>query len=113
MVEATIVKTIKSYLDTVHHAGIHVSRAILFGSHARGEAHPDSDIDILVIAPEFDEPYNKKLVDLLWELRVRSDSRIEPIPVGERQWQDGLPDASAVIEIARQEGKEIALPIAA
>ena len=111
MVEHAILKTIQKYLDTVRHADIRVSRAILFGSHARGGAHPDSDIDILVIAPEFDEPYNKKLVDLLWELRVRSDSRIEPIPVGERQWQED--DASAVIEIARQEGEEIALPIAA
>ena len=111
MVEHTILKVIQNYLDTVRHADIHVSRAILFGSHARGEAHPDSDIDILVIAPEFDEPYNKDLVDLLWELRARSDSRIEPIPVGERQWQED--DASAVIEIARQEGEEITLPIAA
>lgn len=111
MIKPSIQRTVQNYLDTVRHAGIHVSRAILFGSHARGEAHPDSDIDILVIAPEFDEPYNRKLVDLLWELRVRSDSRIEPIPVGERQWQED--DASAVIEIARQEGEEIALPIAA
>ena len=111
MVEHTILKVIQNYLDTVRHAGIYVSRAILFGSHARGEAHPDSDIDILVIAPEFDEPYNKDLVDLLWELRARSDSRIEPIPVGERQWQED--DASAVIEIARREGEEITLPIAA
>lgn len=26
---------------------------ILFGSRARGEAHPDSDLDLLVIEPEF------------------------------------------------------------
>lgn len=112
MVESTILRTIQQYLDTVRQADIHVSRAILFGSHVRGEAHPDSDIDILVIAPEFDEPYDKGRVDLLWELRARSDSRIEPIPVGERQWQDGPPDASAIIEIARREGEEISLPIA-
>lgn len=27
-------------------------RIILFGSHARGEAGPDSDIDLLVVLPE-------------------------------------------------------------
>lgn len=27
-------------------------RIILFGSHARGEATPDSDIDLLVVLPE-------------------------------------------------------------
>ncbi len=81
MVERKILRTIQNYLDTVRQADIRVSRAILFGSHVRGDAHPNSDIDILVIAPEFDEPYDKRRVDLLWELRARSDSRIEPIPV--------------------------------
>ena len=28
------------------------ARVILFGSHARGEARPDSDVDFLVIEPE-------------------------------------------------------------
>lgn len=28
------------------------ARVILFGSHARGEAHPGSDLDLLVIEPE-------------------------------------------------------------
>jgi len=111
MVERTILRTIQGYLDAVRQADIHVSRAILYGSHARGDAHPDSDIDILVIAPEFDEPYNKRRVDLLWELRARSDSRIEPTPVGERQWHED--DSSAIIEIARREGEEISLPVAA
>jgi predicted nucleotidyltransferase len=110
MVESEILNAVQSYLHVVRQADIRVSRAVLFGSHVRGEAHPDSDIDILVIAPEFDEPYNKKRVDLLWELRVESDSRIEPIPVGERQWQED--DISPIIEIARREGQEIPLPLA-
>ena len=111
MAEQSILKTIQRYLEMVHLAGIKVDRAVLFGSHARKEADPDSDIDILVIAPEFDEPYEKERVDLLWELRVKSDSRIEPIPVGLRQWEED--DASAIIEIARREGQEIPLAVAA
>lgn len=110
MAERTILDVIQKYLNMIRQADIRVSRAILFGSHARGDAHSDSDIDVLVIAPEFDGPYDKRRVDLLWELRARSDSRIEPIPVGERQWQED--DASAIIEIARREGEEILLPVA-
>ncbi|HWW66508.1 MAG TPA: nucleotidyltransferase domain-containing protein [Solirubrobacterales bacterium] len=30
------------------------ARVILFGSHARGEAGPDSDLDLLVIEPELE-----------------------------------------------------------
>ncbi len=29
----------------------HPQKIILFGSHARGEAHPDSDYDLLIIEP--------------------------------------------------------------
>jgi hypothetical protein len=76
-----------------------------------GDAQLDSDVDILVIAPEFYEPYDKSQIDLLWTLRAQTDSRIEPIAVGERQWRED--DASAIIEIARREGQEILLPVAA
>jgi predicted nucleotidyltransferase len=111
MVERTVLKAVQNYIEVVRQAGIHVDRAVLFGSHVRREALSDSDIDILVIAPEFDGTYDKKWIDLLWELRAKSDSRIEPIPVGKRQWQED--DASAIIEIARREGQEIPLPFAA
>ena len=90
-------------------ASVHASRAILFGSYARGDAKPDSDIDILVIAPEFDDPYSHQQVNLLWQLCVHTDSRIEPIAVGERRWRED--DASAILEIARREGQEILTPV--
>jgi predicted nucleotidyltransferase len=32
-------------------------RIILFGSHARGDALQDSDIDLLVLFPEVDDPH--------------------------------------------------------
>ena len=95
----------------VRQAGLRAPRAVLFGSHARGDAHRDSDIDIPVIAPEFDQPYDSERVDLLWALRASTDSRIEPMPVGERQWQED--DTSMIIEIARREGQDILLPVAA
>jgi predicted nucleotidyltransferase len=36
--------------------GFSPERIILFGSHARGEAREDSDIDLLVLFPEVDSP---------------------------------------------------------
>lgn len=32
--------------------GFHPLRLILFGSHARGDARPESDIDLLVVLPQ-------------------------------------------------------------
>ncbi len=107
MVEPAITSVVQDYLRAVRQAGILARYAVLFGSHVRGDARPDSDIDLLVIAPEFDGPYDRRQVDLLWALRASTDSRIEPIAVGERRWHED--DASPLLEIARREGQEITL----
>ena len=39
----------------------HPERIILFGSHARGEAGPDSDIDLLVVMPFLGSKLEKQL----------------------------------------------------
>ena len=33
--------------------GVHVSRIVLFGSHARGTGTDDSDIDVVIISEDF------------------------------------------------------------
>jgi predicted nucleotidyltransferase len=110
MADSAIVEAVQDYLAAVRRSGLQARGAVLFGSYARGDAHPDSDIDVLIIASEFDEPYSRARVDLLWTLRATTDNRIEPLPVGERQWQED--DASTIIEVARREGQEILLPVA-
>jgi len=82
--------------------GIHPTQAILFGSFARDQAHKWSDIDLIVIAPEFDGPRERRLVRNLWHATLKADKRIEPIPCGKEQWETdtGIP----VYEIARRDG---------
>lgn len=109
MVEEKFLRVIRDYLYLVNRAGIHANRAVIFGSWARGEAKSDSDIDLVVLAPEFDEGHDRDLIGRLWELRIEIPEawRIEPIACGEREW---LKDTSrAIIEIARQEGEVITL----
>jgi predicted nucleotidyltransferase len=105
MVDPAVVTTVQRYLAAVRQAGIAVTRAVLFGSCARGENHADSDVDILVIAPEFDEPAGRARANILWALRAKTDSRIEPFAVGEVRWRDDT--VSVIIEMARREGLEI------
>jgi uncharacterized protein len=47
-----ILKRFRSALDKTY--GERVERVLLFGSHARGEARPDSDYDIAVFLRDFD-----------------------------------------------------------
>ena len=53
----------------------HPERVILFGSHARGEAGPDSDVDLLVVMP-VEGLKHKKQVQIrvaLHDIRVPKD----------------------------------------
>jgi len=34
-------------------SGVRISRLVLFGSHARDEATPESDVDVLVVSEDF------------------------------------------------------------
>jgi len=107
MVNETIDGIVKRYLEVVVSEEIPVSAGVIYGSHARQQEDAWSDIDLLVISPRFDEPRRWKDVTHLWHIAARVDSRIEPIPVGQRQFEED--DSSAIIEIAHQEGHRISL----
>jgi len=107
MVDQSIEQSVRLYLQAVRQAGIHATRGILYGSRARGAGGADSDIDLIVIAPEFDRAADRTLVERLWQLRARTDHRIEPIACGEVEWASPI-TVRAIIEIADREGIEIA-----
>lgn len=77
-------------------------KIILFGSHARGHAHPQSDLDLLIVEREVTEQYNealrldRALRDLMLPLDlvvVAEDqfNRYATVPgtIYYRSWQEG------------------------
>lgn len=107
MVNATIIKSVQDYLRSLIASGLPVSFGVVFGSYAHGTADQDSDIDVLVVSPQFDTRIERRWVNHLWHVAARTDSRIEPVPCGKEQWQNDT--SSAIIEIARTEGQKVAL----
>ncbi len=69
--QATIADAVRLLLEAAP-AG---SEVILFGSHARGDAGPDSDLDFLVIEPQVTSKHEEmvRLRDVLRPLRVPAD----------------------------------------
>jgi len=69
--QATIADAVRLLLEAAP-AG---SEVILFGSHARGDAGPDSDLDFLVIEPQVTSKHQEmvRLRDVLRPLRVPAD----------------------------------------
>ena len=107
MVDRKIVRSIRKYLKVLTENGIPVRYAVLFGSYVKGKQHEWSDIDLLIVSPLYDKRRSFKQVSKLWRIAAQTDSRIEPIPVGEKQFKED--DSSAIIAIARHEGKIIPL----
>lgn len=102
MLEQSVLISIKSYIKELRENGINVEQAVVFGSQVTGKADKWSDIDLILISPQFDKLRDRNYINLLWRIAARVDARIEPIPCGSRQWSDD--DSSAIIEIARREG---------
>ncbi len=79
------------------------SRVILFGSHARGEAGPDSDLDFLVIEPQVTARRTEqvRLRDVLRPLRMPADVLV----VSEAAFRDWADTPGTVIYEAAHEGR--------
>ncbi|OHC73565.1 MAG: hypothetical protein A3G18_07910 [Rhodospirillales bacterium RIFCSPLOWO2_12_FULL_58_28] len=64
----------------------HPRRIILFGSQARGDDGPDSDIDLLVIIDD-DAPPEKRTLKAGWESRRSYRGAVDVIPCRESMYQ--------------------------
>ena len=105
MLDPSIVKALQAYIQALRSSGVEPTFVVVFGSWAKGRADEWSDIDVVVVSSRFDQGIRRSDVDLLWRLAARTDSRIEPIPCGEKQWVED--DSSAIIEMARREGERV------
>jgi uncharacterized protein len=106
MADPEAVAAVRRYLGALAERGLAPSFAVLFGSAVTGGAGRWSDLDLVVVASRFDRPYTVREVGLLWRVAARVDSRIEPIPCGERQWDDDT--WTPILEVARREGLRVA-----
>jgi predicted nucleotidyltransferase len=71
-----LVQRFKSHLDR---RGIGYHRIIVFGSRARGDATPDSDLDVLVVLEEETPVVRDAIEDCAWEVGFEQDVYIHPI----------------------------------
>ncbi len=70
---------------------IRVSQAVLFGSHARGEADQWSDVDLAVVSPDFARMSHEKIMDLLIEVAIKVDRSVEIRPYTPSDFKEARP----------------------
>lgn len=79
IVSDDIVEKLKKLLDMISHNGLHIERAIVFGSYAKGKAGKWSDIDIALVSKDFTGVrfYDRKKIN---RCLIKIDSKIEIHP---------------------------------
>ena len=79
------------------------SKVILFGSHARGTPHDESDLDFLVVEPELADRHGEmvRLRQVLRPLRIPVDVLVVSAKVFD-EWRD---TPNTLIHEAAREGK--------
>ncbi|TNF46141.1 MAG: nucleotidyltransferase domain-containing protein [Bacteroidetes bacterium] len=104
MVQGEIINIIRQYIKNLNAGGISIQFAYLYGSHARNEATPESDIDVLLVGDVFDTN-DDVILSKPWLPKFRNDHRIEPIAIGTNRFE--TEDVSPIIELVKQEGIRI------
>jgi predicted nucleotidyltransferase len=76
----------------------------LFGSKVRGQAGPDSDVDIMIELPKRSLEIESEIDDIAFEVNLRNDSFITTIVFGQDELQQGPMKESPIYKTIRKEG---------
>lgn len=84
------------FVSELQKNGVRVQGAYLFGSYAKGNPKPYSDIDVCVVSPDFGKDFVDEMVKMM-QVSRNVDDRIEPIPFDMDRLQDPYDPLAAEI----------------
>jgi uncharacterized protein len=84
-------------------AAFQPQRIILFGSHAYGKPHADSDVDLLVVMPKEKRVRRDESVRI--RMKVRSDFAVDMLVRGEREVERRVRQQDMFMTWITQKGK--------
>lgn len=70
-------KLIDGYREKLEKSAISVERMYLFGSYAKGNPHPESDVDLCVISSDFKD----RIESTMTLMKLRSDDELLISPI--------------------------------
>ena len=98
MGQDAVIKTVQRFKRVLETFNIQVDQLILFGSHAAGTAHEDSDIDVVVISPGFTGKSYWERIDILSQAIYKDFALIEATAFTPEEWKAGK---SLIVDYAR------------
>jgi predicted nucleotidyltransferase len=89
-INTKVIHIIEEFLNKLYEHGIHVQKAYLFGSYAKGIENKWSDIDVAVISSDLSSDRIEERIRLT-KIALDVDSRIEPVPFRPQVFTDEDP----------------------
>jgi len=84
---------------------VRLYKLILFGSRARGEADPYSDMDVVVILDEPPDEKNRNVAsDCAWEAGFEAGIVVVPVVFSRDEWEQGPERYSLLVQAVEAEG---------
>lgn len=89
------IKLAKEYIEALR-GEVEFSRVYLFGSFSKCDFNDESDVDIAIVMPDFENLLDMQLH--LMRIRRNIDSRIEPHPIRDNDFNEINPFAYEIIK---------------
>lgn len=76
----------------------------LYGSKARGEERPDSDLDVMIEIPDYDHAMVAEIDDIVYRINLEHDVFISALFFGRDELEEGPMSESPIYKIIQREG---------
>ena len=84
---------------------LQLHKLVLFGSRARGDADPDSDLDVLVVVQGgIDREVRDYVSDCAWEAGFEHGVVVVPVVFSREEWEEGPERHSLLAQAVETEG---------
>ena len=88
MVKKNVIEFIEKFRSALEQEHIRVQKIVLYGSWARGNAHDDSDIDLVVVSDSFKGKDYWERIDLLSKAIYQVFAPIEAVALTQEEWDN-------------------------
>jgi len=86
-----------------------IFQAILFGSKSRGDSHPESDIDVLLIADQDEWRFQHAISDIASDVSLEYSVLIGPRVISQARWAKMTQEHFGLCENVEREGIPLTL----
>ena len=99
--DRTLIERFKQLL--IEH-GVPLYKTIVFGSRARGDAGPDSDLDVLVLVEHLNPAMRKIISHCAWEIGFEACILIQTVVMTRDEVEHGPEQSSLLMLAIKEEG---------